>query len=180
MADVSKLPEPLDTAESLAVNREGRISDAHRERIRAQMKGYLRSRYLLMSISPAIGLLVTVPIAVASHFLGVLWVAFGMTVLVTPLVALVRFRVGRVYADLDAGKVESVTGPEAGRFVNSSTGEAYLRIGQVRMVTFGAIFDRAWRLRALIGGHHDLRGAMRAYYLPQSKLLIAVESPDAK
>jgi hypothetical protein len=59
--------------------------------------------------------------------------------------------------------------------VNSAIGEAYLRIGNLRMETFGAFFDPSWRLRELVGGQHDAHGARRAYYLPVSRLLIAAE-----
>jgi hypothetical protein len=85
-------------------------------------------------------------------------------------------RVLAVRADLGAGRVSELTGPIAGMFVNTATGQSRVRIGETAMECFGPLWDRRWRegVHYLIEAHR-MGTTLRAYYLPGSRLFVAAE-----
>jgi len=92
---------------------------------------------------------------------------------VVPIWLYVGVRAHGVRVDLDAGRVEDISGQIAGAFVNSVTGQARVRIGSTRMECFGPGSDRAWQATRRFLTQSDVA---RAYYLPRSRMVVAAES----
>ena len=95
---------------------------------------------------------------------------------ITPLLVFVGIRVKKVAADLETGKVVQVKGRIERWFVNTTTGQAALRISDEHLESFGPQSDPRWKevRRVLVECNKNGR-EVRAYFLPTSRLVIAAE-----
>jgi hypothetical protein len=157
----------------LQANHRGWLSPRQLGLLRARMWKYLLGTVLLTT--PSIVLLIVVATAEqrkSGYFIVLVIVVLS---LVAPL-AIVWVRVRTVRADVMVGRVFMAEGPIVNLFASRLIGQARAGIGSVDLQYYGAPWDRAWRdgLHYLVGVHR-FRTYTRAYYLPRSRLLVAVE-----
>jgi hypothetical protein len=164
------------TAADLDANRAGRLSPAQIDELRRRMRKWMRRTaawslpWPLLALAPAIWLLV----AQGDGSLFVLPIIGVLTV--APLFAIIGTRARGVIADAERGEVGIVEGPIAGMYVNTTTGTARVRIGETRMDCLGTRSDRTWQAtRHFIYEAERDRIAVRAFYLPRARVIVAAE-----
>ncbi len=156
-------------------NRSGRLSPTQIEVIRRRMHRYVR-RMLAWTIPiPLLALAAAAAMLVAKHEPALFVLPVMAFVAVLPLQLYVGMRARAVLADLAGGAVGEVTGPIAGMFLNFRTGQARVRIGNTAMQCYGPQSDRGWQEGRRYLRDQDGGGALRAYYLPRSRLFVAAE-----
>jgi hypothetical protein len=160
----------------LEANRQGHLTQLQGDVLRGGIRRYVRLHlawslpWLVLSFVPALWLLAT------RHdgSLFVLPVMFSF-----PVAALLAYAVprgSRALADIDMGRVQEVAGTIDAMVVNGRTGQARVRIGAVAIDFYGAGPVHRWQeLRKVFSQARVEHKPVRAYYLPGSRLAVAVE-----
>ena len=110
---------------------------------------------------------------------GYLLIPLLIALFFSPMWLFVGVRVRAVRADLAASRIGRVEGRLDGMFVNSQSGQSRVRIATTTMLCYGSPWDRGWREGLDYVLHEHRSGAaLRAYYLPRSRLFVAAERLD--
>ena len=175
MADVDWLARQGWSAADLEANRDGQLSRAQVDALRARMRSYV-ARTLAWTVPIAIVTAAAgIAIAIGQHAPGFYVLPIIAALMVSPLVAYVAVRARGVRADVAGGRVSVASGTVTAIFVNRQTGQARVRIGADRMECFGPGSDRGWQETRRFLSTHD---QVRAYYLPSSRLVVAAEAAE--
>jgi hypothetical protein len=175
MADLDWLARQGWSAADLEANRDGRLSPAQADALRARMRSYV-VRTLAWTGPIALAISVAgIVVAIGQHASGFYALPIIAVLMMSPLVLFVGLRARGVRADVTAGRVSIAAGEVSAMFVNRQTGQARVRIGEDRMECFGPGSDRRWQETRRFLGTHD---QVRAYYLPGSRLVVAAEPAE--
>ncbi len=164
------------TAADLDANRSGRLSPAQIDELRRRMRKWIWRTAAWSLPWPLLALVAAIWLLITQGDASLFVLPIVAALPVGALIAIIGSRATGIIADAERGEIAAVEGRIAGLFVNARTGTARVRSDQTRMDCLGSRSDRGWQeTRRLVYEAEKHRRAIRAFYLPRAKLLVAVE-----